>query len=226
MAQNFGGAIVRDSLTFSIDAGDGNSYPGTGTTWTNVIPNPGGSGTLTNGTSFNANNGGYMSLDGSNDYVTSFGNAIVPNSSSPYTVSVWCYRNRNNAGYEELLAQWTNAASGNSFFFGFDNSSVRFTDNWNPITVSGAGNINVWMNLVGVYTTINAYIYLNGSLSATKGSGFTYTGTGPFLLGRQGELSSEYFSGRIANVLVYSQALTSDQVKQNYNAQKSRFGLT
>ena len=185
-------------------------------------------GLLGNGTSANMPlldyyNRGALKFDGSNDYITTGISGIVPTSTSPYTVSVWCYRNTNNLSYKELLAQWTNANSGNSFYFGFENSNVRFTDNWTPITVAGAGNTNVWMNLVGVYTVSNAYIYLNGVLIATKGSGFTYTGTGPLIIGRQGELNSEYFDGNIGNVLIYNRALTSAEISQNYNAQKNKY---
>lgn len=184
----------------------------------------GRNGTL-NGPTSNVSNKGNILFNGSSDYVTGIGSSIVPTSTAPYTVSVWCYRNTNNSSYKELLAQWTNANSGNSFFFGFDNSAVRFTDNWNPITVAGAGNTNVWMNLVGVYTVSNAFIYLNGVLAATKGSGFTYTGTGPLIIGRQGELNGEYFDGRISNVLIYNRALSTAEISQNYEATKTRFGL-
>ena len=82
------------------------------------------------------------------------------------------------------------------------------------------------MNLVGVNSGgSNAYIYLNGSLSATLGGALTYTGTGPFLIGRQGELDGEYFGGNIASVLVYNRVLTQSEILQNYNTAKSRFGL-
>ena len=185
-----------------------------------------GNATVANMPLYDYYNNGTVKFDGSNDYITTGVSSIVPTSTAAYTVSVWCYRNTNNTGYKELLAQWTSANSGNSFFFGFDNSAVRFTDNWNPITVSGAGNTNVWMNLVGVYTVSNAYIYLNGVLAATKGSGFTYTGTGPLIIGRQGELASEYFDGNIGNVLIYNKALSAAEVAQNYEAQKSKFANT
>jgi hypothetical protein len=182
-----------------------------------------GNGTVANMPLYDYYNNGTVKFDGSNDYITTGVSGIVPTSTTAYTVSVWCYRNTNNSSYKELLAQWTTANSGNSFYFGFQNSDVRFTDNWNPITVAGAGNTNVWMNLVGVYTVSNAYIYLNGSLAATKGSGFTYTGTGPLIIGRQGELDAEYFDGNISNVLIYNRALSATEVSQNYEAQKSRF---
>ena len=186
------------------------------------ISNNGNFGTPVNGPTYSSANGGSIVFDGVDDYVTT-GRVIVPNSSSSYTVSVWCYRNINNVGYEELLSQWASANTGNSFFFGFNNSNVRFTDNWNDVTVPGAGNTGVWMNLVGVYSVSNAFIYLNGSLSATKGSGFSYTGISNFIIGRQGELSSEYFSGRISNTQIYNRAFSAAEVLQNYNATKSRY---
>ena len=185
-----------------------------------------GNGTTANMPVFDYYNKGALKFDGTNDYASGFGSSIVPTSTAQYTVSMWVYRTRNNVGYEELLSQWTSANSGNSFYFGFNNSNVRFTDNWNDVVVSGAGNTNVWMNLVGVYTTSNAFIYLNGALVATRGSGFSYTGTGPLILGRQGELTSEYFGGNISNVLIYNKALSAAEVLQNYEAQKSKFDTT
>jgi hypothetical protein len=201
-----------------------NPYYFGNTIWKDVSGNN-RTATLTNGPLFNSTNKGVITFDGSDDYATTGVSGIVPTSSAPYTVSVWLYRNTNNSSYRELLSQWTSANSGNSFYFGFQNSDVRFTDNWTPITVAGAGNTGVWMNLVGVYTLSNAYIYLNGSLSATKGSGFTYTGTGPLIIARQGELSSEYFDGRIANILIYNRALSAAEISQNYEMDKIRFGL-
>ena len=221
MAVGYNPRIVTDGLVLALDAGNTKSYSGSGATWTDLSGN-GNNGTLENDVGYDSGNGGSLSFDGVDDYATT-GNILVPTSSSSYTVSVWCYRNRNNVGYEELLSQWTSANVNQSFFFGFDNSYVRFTDNWNNIVVSGAGNTGVWMNLVGVYTTSNAYIFLNGNLSATRGSGFSYYGTGAFVMGRQGELDSEYFSGNIAQVSIYNRALTAQEVLQNYNALKGRY---
>jgi hypothetical protein len=213
-------------LKLYVDAAVPESYPGSGTAWYDLTGN-GYNGTLTNGPTYSSSNSGSIVFDGSNDYVTSLGTAIVPGGATSYTVSVWVYRNRNNVGAEEVLSQWTSGTSSNAFFFGFNNSNVRFSDNWNDVSVTGAGNTGVWMNLVGVNLGgSNAYIYLNGSLSATKGSALTYTGTGPFLIGRQGEYTGgEYFGGRISSAMVYNRALLSTEILQNYNIQKGKFGL-
>jgi hypothetical protein len=138
----------------------------------------------------------------------------------------WLYRNRNNAGYEEVLSQWTNGTSSNAFFFGFNNSNIRFSDNWNNVTVSGAGTINTWMNIVGVnFGGSNAHIFINGNLMAVRGSALTYTGTGNMIIGRQGTLGSEYFSGRIGQTLIYNKALNKGEILNNYYSTRANYGL-
>jgi hypothetical protein len=75
MATNYSPKIVTDGLVLSLDAADKNSYIGSGTTWTDLSAN-GHVGTLTNGPTFDSNNGGAIDFDGDNDYVT------VPDSST------------------------------------------------------------------------------------------------------------------------------------------------
>ena len=71
------GKIVTNGLVLSLDAADRNSYPGTGTTWRDMSGN-GNNGTLTDGPTFNSNNGGSIVFDGTNDYV-----ALTPSFTGP-----------------------------------------------------------------------------------------------------------------------------------------------
>ena len=59
--------IVTDGLVFYVDAGNSNSYPGSGTTWSDLIGS--NDGALTNGPTFDSANGGSIVFDGTNDYV-------------------------------------------------------------------------------------------------------------------------------------------------------------
>jgi hypothetical protein len=45
----------------------------------------------------------------------------------------------------------------------------------------------------------------------------------PLIVGRLD--STRWFNGKINNVSVYNRALTQTEITQNFNAQKSRFGL-
>jgi hypothetical protein len=67
IASETGENIVTDGLIFRVDAGDSASYPGTGTTWTDVIN--GNNGTILNGTAYNSAEGGYFDFDGVDDKV-------------------------------------------------------------------------------------------------------------------------------------------------------------
>ena len=61
-------SLVTSGLVLCLDAGNPKSYPGSGTTWTD-LSGRGNHGTLVNGPTFNSANGGSIVFDGSNDYV-------------------------------------------------------------------------------------------------------------------------------------------------------------
>ena len=67
----YGPRIVSNGLVLCLDAANKRSYPGTGTTWTDLSGNS-NNGTLTNGPTFSAGNMGSILFDGTNDYVGSF----------------------------------------------------------------------------------------------------------------------------------------------------------
>ena len=68
MSISGGPDIVENGLVLHLDAADTNSYPGSGTLWTDLSGN-GNNGTLTNGPAYSSNNKGYFSFDGTDDYV-------------------------------------------------------------------------------------------------------------------------------------------------------------
>ena len=69
MSLSRGPKIVTNGLVLYLDAANKKSYPGSGTTWTDLSGNN-NTGTLTNGPTFDSNNGGSIVFDGTNDYVS------------------------------------------------------------------------------------------------------------------------------------------------------------
>jgi hypothetical protein len=67
MALSHSPSIVTDGLVLCLDAGNPKSYPGSGTTWTDLSGN-GNNGTLVNGVGYSGDNLGSLSFDGVNDY--------------------------------------------------------------------------------------------------------------------------------------------------------------
>ena len=67
MSAQTGPTIIKDGLVLALDAADLGSYPGAGTVWSDLSGNT-NNGTLTNGPTFDANNGGSVVFDGVDDY--------------------------------------------------------------------------------------------------------------------------------------------------------------
>jgi len=60
--------IVTSGLVLQLDAANTKSYPGSGTTWTDLSGN-GNNGTLTNSPTFSSANGGIFTFNGTNQFI-------------------------------------------------------------------------------------------------------------------------------------------------------------
>ena len=218
--------IVRDSsLVLELDAADRNSYPGSGTTWTDISGNA-NSGSLTNGPTFNSSNGGNIVFDGVDDYVSCGNNSNLQIDQG--TISSWVKTTSPGAGFRGIITKQNNYAL-------FTNDSVLVTYDWGNTQIRSTG-INIadgtWKNIAMSFTTNtgtpsnNAIIYLNGSAILTttiKQSNNTVE----VQLARGGVSagSTQLLNGNISTGLVYNRALSATEILQNYNQLKSRFNL-
>ena len=231
--------IVRDSsLVLELDAADKNSYPGSGTTWTDLTANK-YIGTLTNGPTFSSTNNGAIVLDGVNDYVP-----ISPESSGSnagnFTWEVW-YRplNLNAVAYPLNRGRDVGASFSWSATTEVAASTGRFSAGITTITPSlitltatssiAAGitaSAGTWSCIVGTWTAGSKIeLYVNGALAGITST--TNTSLRSSTLGwNVGSLSNTTFgTGSVAAARVYNRVLSADEIKQNYEALKSRFGL-
>ena len=82
----------------------------------------------------------------------------------------------------------------------------------------------VWYNVIGTYDGTNTKIYVNGSLANSIGqTGGIYDSTGSFAVGKLGSLSSNYFPGKIDEVIVENRAWTASEIKKYYTNSLGRF---
>ncbi len=230
---NFGPSIITDGLVFAVDAANPSSYPGSGTIWKDQTVNQ-NNGTLTNGPTFDSGNGGSIVFDGSNDYVDC-GNIDDIKNASQVSISIWTYID--DISFRILLGQ--NLISGTDQFqlyYWNANTLYIWIKSGNVGTVSYVNtssivNINQWYNFTLVFdgTLTNndrAKLYLNGGNDIITNRGTmptTFTNSSEsFLIGRG---YNGYFDGRMSNTQIYNRALSTEEVTQNYNALKGRFGL-
>jgi|LakMenEpi03Aug12_release.lakeMendotaPanAssembly.Ray.scaffolds.fasta_scaffold109161_2 hypothetical protein len=220
---------VSTNVVLYLDSGNSSSYPGSGTTWTDLSGN-GKNITLVNCTYSGSGSSGYINFNGSSSYGT-LGSALFgAPSSTTFSVSLWVYGNSNPVSPQEWFSQWDSSGSGQSLFVGARNYSAGNA----TVYIADGGSATVPYNTTGNWTnwTVindvnnnNAYIYSNGVLRATLGSKAAGTYSAPLYLGKQGSLDGEYFNGRMSIVRAFNRALTSAEVAQEFNAFRGRYGL-
>ena len=215
--------IIATGLDILLDAGNSNSYSGSGTTWTNLAPSttPFSNATLSSATgtnTYSSSNSGYF--DECRAFISIGSSITYPT----MTYSVWCYPD-NLGGYQTLVDQ-----GNDNWYFGFQGTTLITYD---PNTSTGSGVVanNNWYNLTMTHTQNDVVkFYINGiKHSQTEGTyntapTFSQWNFGGAPVGTS-SAGNERFEGYIAAIAVYNRALSATEVLQNHNALKSRFGL-
>ena len=226
-------SIVIDGLRFCLDAANTKSYPGSGTTWTD-ISGKNHDGTLTNGPTFSSDNGGCIVFDGANDHIGMLGTATdlgINDTSSSFSFSVWFktgvtsekYMFDNFDGNTQDISCRLDGGKLELYLRGSSGgivNAVRY----------GSYTLNAWNNAVYNFDSSTSpeifTAYVNGINTGTSTSHFSgnFESGSNFRIGMR-PAGGGQFSGRIACAMLYNKSLTEAEVKQNYNALKGRFGL-
>ena len=201
----------------NVDTGDGNfsSMPNV-TTWYDMSGN-GNNGTLTNTPYYimgsnNINN--YLQFDGVDDYV----NVGTPSISvGKITVNAWV---KINAG---SITQHVVDSASNAWHLAILNSNRPYF--WNGSVYHQASpilTVGQWYMLTGVQgTTLD--IYINGVLGQSIVTNVNVT-TNNVNLGRY-QSGGRQLNGNISQVSIYNRALTAQEIQQNFNATRGRYGI-
>jgi hypothetical protein len=204
--------IVTDGLVLALDAANPKSYPGSGTTWSDLVGS--NNATLTNDPTYSSDNEGTLVFDGIDDYADS-GNPSI--SDGKLTVNAWI---KISAGsiYQHIVD-----SSSNSWHLAILNNNKPYF--YNGSTFHNAAptiTVGEWYMLTGSQgTTLD--IYINGVLGQSIATNVNVT-TNNVNIGRW-QSSLRPYAGSIAQVSIYNRALTADEIAQNYNATRGRFGI-
>lgn len=227
--------IITDGLVLYLDAANLKSYPGTGNTW-NDLSDSGNTGTLTNGPTYSSSNAGYISFDGTNDYVlannTSLNSKFSSTSVSHFT---WVYPISAGQIVAELGQTSINTAWHDCNIEINSSGAFSFSTWHNGLgnkVVSSNQSFNQWYYVGFSYNGTTLTAYINGESIGTA----TFIRQAPYNNGTQthyalcaidstnmGTLG--YAGARISSFSVYNRSLTSTEVKQNFNAVRGRYGI-
>ena len=213
--------IVTNGLVLALDAANNKSYPGSGTTWSDLSGNN-NTGTLTNGPTFSAANLGSILYDGVDDTVTL---SLVSSNVNNVTTEVW-FKAITLPGDRGLFLNGSGGSSGYGLQFGACGTSGTtlyvFFGGLNCNVVSYSNLVtNTWYQAVYTRTTTPStsnILYINGTSVSTNTSANPNSPSGVTLVGHSA------YNGYISVVRHYNRTLSVTEILQNYNATKGRFG--
>lgn len=240
MSVHSGPKIVTSNLVLTLDSADIQSYPGSGTVWSDLSSSK-KDGTLTNTPTFSSTNGGIFTFDGINEYVslpsqndaqsplTGFG-SFTGADTNAFTLEIWIKTNQisGSASYNApgLIARddtdiYSNLTLYNGYVY-FTHYNSTWLDNLKSTTLVAD---NVWHQIVYVNNTDETGTIFVDAKSEVTGSS-SLSGTNYFSPDNIGRgYSGQYFQGSIANVKFYDKSLTAAEVAQNFQALRGRFGI-
>jgi len=223
--------IVTSGLSMCVDAGFSPSYRNSGSSWYDVSLS-GGTATLQNSPTYSTTSGGILTFSKSSSQY-----ATLPNigSKNTWTCEVWVKFNSSLTG--QISSVVTNQYNGSNLNFSIGTNNAPssynivagfFNGAWRN-TTGFAPTLNTWYQIVGTYDGSVIRQYVNGSAS---GGTLNYVGTSSSggeirMMGRWDTLSGSvnYIDGDLSIVRIYNRALSATEIQNNFNSQKTRFGL-
>ena len=220
--------IVTDGLVLNLDAGFVGSYPTTGSTWYDISGNA-SNGTLINGPTFNSANSGSIVFDGVDDYAQCAGSFPLTSA----TIITWIRRNGSQMSFAGVFfTRGGSSITGLNFYY--DTNKIGY--HWAAGYWDFESNLTIpdltWCMVALSVTSKVGILYLCQSSGITTA---TNTSSHPSIVLDNIKLAQDdtveqfglyrFFKGNIAISQVYNRALSSNEITQNFNALKGRFGI-
>jgi hypothetical protein len=227
ISQNYyKGPIITSGLTYMWDAGNLVSYESGSVTAYNLAGSK--YATLTNGVGFSTANGGHWTFDGSDDAIFIEGSlySFSLNQNVNWTVNAWIKTTTTVAALNEggILSN----SNGGPVYSNLQvyNGHIGYTHyngSWqtsqgNKVVNDGKWHLLTWANIGNG----NMNLFVDGILDSTVDAQLS-SGNAIDVIGRSWAGGS--FNGSIANVQVNYITMDQDQVTQNFQAQRNRFGI-
>ena len=229
--------FVTDGLVLNLDAGNSDSYSGSGTTWTD-LSGQGNNATLTDGPTYNSADGGYIEFDGTDDYGYS---PSFTSDNRTYTIEVW-FKTSTASGKSFIAVNNSTTGSVSNYdrmiYIGTD-GKLRFGHYDGSVEVTTdtiTTNDNNWHHAVGTWDGGNLKLYRDNNLVSTNSGANASTDNGTrywIIAGRRnagwpsGSSSSVHYTPVDISVarIYWGKSLTASEVTQNFDALKGRYGL-
>ena len=243
MATNYSPRIVTDNLVMCFDAADPKSYPRTGSVWKDRSSKA-LNATMLASVSFDSANGGSLNFDSSaTSYAfTSYDSDFHMDTNCSIEIifladdnlsgatdvrqSLWSNKENESLGVEIGVFDGCGISGGTS-------AGRRFLMHRQGNCFSAVSNANafeVGVPIQFVYTrdgSRNEKMYTNGTeISLAVENNYTFgAGSTTSYIGVRGTSLGQKFDGKIYSIKMYTKELSAEEVAQNFNAVRGRYGL-
>ena len=225
MALTHSPRIVTDGLVLALDAGNTKSYPGSGTAWTD-LSGKGNNGTLTNGPTFDSGNGGSIVFDGTDDVINCGSSDDFAFGTGDFTIEVWC--NPDTFGFDRGIISISpdGGSASTTWQIRYNNQNVRWSYSGSSvITSSSSVSAGEWTQIVATRSGTALTLYIN-TVSEGTGTSSANLSDNEILKIGVNRFGDDHFDGKIPIVRLYKgKALTQQEIQQNYNAHRGRYGI-
>lgn len=227
-------SFVDNNLIVNFDASIDESYSGSNSTWFSLVT-PQYNATLINSPIFS--NRAFI-FNGSSQYAEISHNAALKPTIA-ITMEQWIASNNWNepvaGNYDTSLSCTQGGGYAHYIWDGLFRSYVRSGGGYRIPTVNVSSFANEsWHHLVTTFDGRYTKIYVDGILGATddmtsSGNAIQYAFNNSVLIGAEATSTTGtdgfYWNGKISVTRIYNRALNAEEVLQNFNASKSRYGL-
>ena len=225
---------VTTNLVLYYDPSNSSSYPGTGTTISDLSGN-GLNGSMS-GITFTSP---YFTYNGTSSQVRVADNSLLEPGSGDWTMEVWV--NQSVSGNDVVLGKFDNGGLSQDVSYSVRTLGTTYYAQYGSGSGAGptlfadssryTGTTDTWYQIVYVFTNVatnTIETFVNGVSIGTVSHSLAslLNSTNPLYIGSyNGGEFSQWFDGKIGITRLYSVSLTSSQVLQNFNADKSKYGL-
>jgi len=231
MAVGYNPSIVSDGLVLYLDAASSRCYSGSGLTVNGLVSGIGG--TIVGG-GFGTTNNGYFTFRNLTDKIVIGNPSVLQGLQLNFTVSCW-FNQISNLQYATLYANYSSTTSHKLVcLFRVDSGSLKYytsnsSGNLQSITPAAITN-GVWyfaaITVSGTLSSPTASVFLNGTTYNYSLSALSSTPdlTNTHCIGGNVYIN-EGINGNIGQVQIYNRALSQQEILQNFNATRFRYGI-
>jgi hypothetical protein len=206
--------VVTNGLIYYLDAANTRSYSGSGLTAYSLIGIA--NGAVNNGTGFTTSFGGAFVFDGSNDHIQL--DKTLLSGTQDFTISLWIEGN-GVGSFGNFPAGNLQVLYGSTYLAMWLGNSSAYTASPGTYYRSGPNNF-----IVSRANGSDLFVYYNTLLIDTGVSSVEIGNTTNYRIGLNTS-NGEPLNGKVYSLTIYNRALTQQEILQNYNATKTRYGL-